>query len=437
MPTADAPAALSDPATDAAREAAVVGKVMRRLIPFMCFLYFLNYVDRVNIQFAKLEMNKALGLNDAQYGLAAGIFFVGYCLFEIPSNLILERVGARRWIARIMISWGIVSTCMCFLTGAKSFYTLRLLLGFAEAGFFPGMVLYLAHWVPAYARARALAWFLTSTALAGVIGSPIAGLLLGFNALGLAGWQWLFLLEGIPTIIFGVVTWFVLVDRPTDARWLTDDEKQILTHRMSKERAVDGHVQHLGRAMTDPMVWLMSAYYGFLIFGFYAINYWTASVIKEVSGRSTLVVSLLSAIPFVAASVGMVIAGIVSDRTGWRRGVVAFCTLCGCAGTFLCSQTDSVALRITGLSLAAAGIWATLGPFWAMPHLFLRGAAAAAGVALINSFGNLMGGFVGPTVVGRLKEATKSFHAGLLLVSAVLLVGLCLTPFLRPRPAKS
>jgi len=221
MPIADAPV-LNDPATDPAREAAVVAKVMRRLIPFMCFLYFLNYVDRVNIQFAKLEMNKALGLNDAQYGLAAGIFFVGYCLFEIPSNLIMERVGARRWIARIMISWGIVSTCMCFLTGAKSFYTLRLLLGFAEAGFFPGMVLYLAHWVPAYARARALAWFLTSTALAGVIGSPIAGLLLGVNALGLAGWQWLFLLEGIPTIVFGVVTWFVLVDRPADARWLTD-----------------------------------------------------------------------------------------------------------------------------------------------------------------------------------------------------------------------
>jgi MFS family permease len=435
MPTADPPI-LDNAADPAAREAAVVARVMRRLIPFMCFLYFLNYIDRVNIQFAKLEMNQALGLNDAQYGLAAGIFFVGYCLFEVPSNLILTRVGARRWIARIMITWGLISASMCLLKGPRSFYVMRLLLGIAEAGFFPGMVLYLSHWVPAHARARALAWFLTSTALAGVIGSPIAGLLLQFHALGLAGWQWLFLLEGIPTVIVGVVTWFVLIDRPADARWLSDDDKQILARRIAAEHVVEPHhVHRLGRAMVDPMVWLMSAYYGMLVFGYYAINYWTASLIKEVSTRSTLVISVLSAIPFCAAAVGMVIAGIVSDRSGRRRGVVAVCTAAGCAGTFLCAMTDSTGLRIACLSLAAAGIWGTLGPFWTMPHAFLRGPAAAAGVALINSVGNLLGGFVGPTVVGHLKELSKSFHSGLMLTSAVLLAGFCMTAFLRPRVA--
>ncbi|HEY7118265.1 MAG TPA: MFS transporter, partial [Tepidisphaeraceae bacterium] len=205
--TTDLPAAAID-------ERALIARVLRRLVPFMCFLYFLNYLDRVNIQFAKLQMNQALGLNDAQYGFAAGIFFVGYCVFEIPSNLVLLRVGARRWVARIMITWGLISASMSLMTGPRSFNVLRLLLGVAEAGFFPGMVLYLSFWVPSQARARALAWFLTSTALAGVIGSPIAGLLLQVNALGLAGWQWLFLAEGIPTVIFGVVTWFVLADKP-------------------------------------------------------------------------------------------------------------------------------------------------------------------------------------------------------------------------------
>jgi ACS family tartrate transporter-like MFS transporter len=432
MSQAQAP--VLDYSSGEASEAAVVAKVMRRLIPFMCFLYFLNYIDRVNIQFAKLEMNRALGLNDAQYGLAAGIFFVGYCLFEIPSNLILGKVGARRWIARIMISWGLVSAAMCLMTGAKSFYALRLLLGVAEAGFFPGMVIYLAAWVPAHARARALAWFLTSTALAGVVGSPLAGLLLQVEGLGLAGWQWLFLIEGAATVIFGVVTWFVLIDKPADARWLSAEEKALLDRRMRAENAVEGHhVHRLGAAMRSPMVWLMSAYYCLVIFGFYAVNYWTASVIREVTRGSTLRIGVLSAIPFVAATIGMVIAGIVSDRTGWRRGVIAVCTACGCVGTFFVVRTDSTALRIAYLSLAAAGIWGTLGPFWALPQVFLRGTAAAAGVALINSVGNLLGGFIGPTVIGYLKEGSKDFRSGFLLTSIVLAAGLALTPFLRPR----
>jgi ACS family tartrate transporter-like MFS transporter len=429
--TTDLPAAAID-------ERALIARVLRRLVPFMCFLYFLNYLDRVNIQFAKLQMNQALGLNDAQYGFAAGIFFVGYCVFEIPSNLVLLRVGARRWVARIMITWGLISASMSLMTGPRSFNVLRLLLGVAEAGFFPGMVLYLSFWVPSQARARALAWFLTSTALAGVIGSPIAGLLLQVNALGLAGWQWLFLAEGIPTVIFGVVTWFVLADKPRDVDWLSDDEKALLTQRIAAEHVVeDHHVHRLAPALVNPMVWLMAAYYGLVVCGYYAINYWTTSVIKEVSHQSTLAISLLSAIPFCAAAIGMVTAGMVSDRTGDRRAVVGVCTACGFVGMLLCPLTNQAALRIACLSLAAAGIWGTLGPFWAMPHVFLRGPAAAAGVALINSIGNLLGGFVGPTVMGQLKELTGGFRSGLLLTAAILLAATLLTPLLKPRTSSS
>jgi ACS family tartrate transporter-like MFS transporter len=414
-------------------EHAVVARVLRRLVPFMCFLYFLNYIDRTNIQIAKLEINRALNLNDAQYGLAAGIFFVGYCLFEIPSNLILARVGARRWIARIMVSWGLVCALMFLIRGPKSFYALRLLLGFAEAGFFPGMVLYLSYWVPQRARARAFAWFLTSTALAGCVGAPLGALLLQLKGLGLAGWQWVFVLEGLPTIVFGVIVFFVLPDRPADARWLDDDEKAILRRRLDAEHALTHHhVRDLWPALVNPTVWLMCAIYSLIVFGYYWVNFWTASIIKEGSTHSTLVVGLLSSIPFLSAAVGMVAAGVIADRTAARRVVVAACAAAGCVGMFCCAFADTTLTRISYLSLAAAGLWGTLGPFWALPHQFLRGTAAAAGVALINSVGNLVGGFLGPYVVGELKELTKSFRSGLLLTSAVLFLAVILTPLLRP-----
>jgi MFS transporter, ACS family, tartrate transporter len=255
------------------------------------------------------------------------------------------------------------------------------------------------------------------------------------NGLGLAGWQWLFILEGLPTIVFGVVVYFVLPDRPADARWLSDDEKAALGRRMDAEQAVaTHHVRELWPALRNPTVWLMSAVYSLIVFGYYWVNFWTASIIKEGAGHlSTVVVGLLASIPFLAAAVGMVIAGIVSDRTGARRGVVGVCAACGCVGTFLCAFAGSTEARIACLSLAAAGLWGTLGPFWALPNQFLRGTAAAGGVALINSVGNFMGGFVGPTVVGQLKELTKSFYSGLLLTSAILLLAVIFVPLMRPR----
>ncbi len=407
----------------------VVAKVLWRLIPFMVLCYFMNYMDRVNIQFAKLEMNSALGLNDAQYGFGAGIFFIGYCLFEVPSNLIMARVGARIWMARIMISWGLVSALMLFMTGVKSFYSMRFLLGVAEAGFFPGMVYYLSMWVPRAQRARALAWFLTSTALAGVIGGPVAGMLLGVRG-RLAGWQWLFLLEGLPTIALGILMLRVLRDRPAQASWLSGAEKRWLEAELASEHPEGSTAHHrLRDGLAHPRVWMLAAVYSAIIFGFYTINYWTASLLKEVSGASTRVISTLSAIPFLSAAIAMVLVGLLSDRRGNRRAIVAICAAIGAAGIFGAAASHSMPARIVWLSVAAAGIWSTLGPFWAMPSRLLRGTAAAAGIAVINSIGNLIGGFIGPTMMGHLKMTSSTYWLGLVISASVVTLASVLVMF--------
>ena len=402
----------------------VMARVTRRLIPFLFLLYIVAFLDRVNVGFAALQMKADLGFGDAVYGFGAGIFFIGYFVFEIPSNLILERVGPRFWIARIMLTWGVISSAMMFVRGEAGFYALRFLLGVAEAGFFPGMVLYLTYWFPAAERARAVALFMTATAMAGVIGGPISGALLEMDGIGgLAGWQWLFLLEGIPAVVLGFVVLAVLTDRPEHARWLEPEERSWLVARLAAEReSIAGrHGTGLWRALAHRRVWSLSLLYFALILGIYGVSLWLPQIVAGLASMSALTVGLVTAIPYLVASIAMVVVGAHSDRTGERRWHIAAPALAGALGFAASAGTSHPVLALAGLSLAALGIWSALGPFWTLPPSFLAGSGAAGGIALINSVGNL-GGFVGPYALGLLKEATGSFRAGLLLLAVALLV---------------
>jgi MFS transporter, ACS family, tartrate transporter len=387
-------------------ETVVFTRVRLRLIPFMFLLYVVNYLDRVNIGFAALQMNRDLGFGPEVYGIGAGIFFWGYLLFEIPSNLLMDRVGARIWIARIMVGWGLVSTSMMFVHSVPAFYGLRFLLGVAEAGFFPGMILYLTYWFPASERAKAVAQFMTATAIAGVIGGPLSGSLLTLNGtLGLSGWQWLFLLEGLPSILLGVVVFIYLTDRPEQAYWLTDEQRTWLIARMKEDRAARatagaGAGQHASviDALVNPIVWLFAMLYFCIVVCFYGVTFFLPTIVKHLSGLSDFQVGLVAAIPYVVAAVTMVLVGMSSDRTGERHLHLAASAIVGAVGLALSSMTTEPILALVTLSIAAAGIWGGLGPFWAMPTAYLSGTAAAGGIALINSIGNL-GGFLGPSVV--------------------------------------
>lgn len=409
-----------------------VSRVLWRLIPLMCLLYLFNYLDRVNVSFAKLQMNADLKFNDAVYGLGASIFFIGYFIFEVPSNLIMEKVGARLWMARIMVSWGLISSAMMFVKEPWHFYALRLLLGIAEAGFFPGMILYMTYWIPAEQRARAAALFLTSTALSGVVGGPLADVLMTIDWYGLRGWQWLFILEGLPSVFLGFGILFVLSDRPEQARWLSAEEKRVLTARLARERVAMGHAPHrLADAFTDSRVWILCLLYGTVIFGFYVINYWTPSLIRTtLAAGSTAPIGLLSAIPFFAAAVTMSIAGWWADRTGDRRLTVICFAAGGACGYAIAATATSTPAMIVGLSVAAAGIWSTLGPFWALPSRFLCGTAAAAGIGMINSCGNLIGGFLGPNIMGQVKERSGNYDAGLWVSCGVSILASLVAAFL-------
>jgi len=423
-----------------AHERLIVGKVMWRLIPFLFLCYTMNYIDRVNVGYAALEMRADLGLSGKAFGVGAGMFFIGYVLFEVPSNLILEAVGARWWIARIMISWGLLTTCMMFVKSATSFYVLRCLLGFAEAGFFPGIVYYLTFWVPARDRARASAWFLTSTSLSGVIGGPLAGLIMGLRGTcGLAGWQWLFLLEGIPAVLLGLVVLRRLDDRIDDARWLPRGDRGWLKARIAREQkaAHAEHAQTLVAALCSGRVWHLCLNYFALIISYYGVVFWLPQILKSFGDLSNAQASVLTALPYLAATVAIVAIGHHSDARGERRWHVAAPAAAGAAGLVAAGlfQSAHPALTLVGLCVAAGGIWGTLGPFWAMPSMFLTGTAAAGGIALINSVGNL-GGFVGPVLVGRICDATGSYRAGLWTLAATLLVGSALAlAVAKPRKA--
>lgn len=416
----------------------IIAKVVRRLVPFLCLLFLVNYLDRTNIAMAKLRMLSDVHLDDATYGLGAGMFFLGYFLFEVPSNLILHKIGARRWIARIIISWGIISSGMALVTGAKSFYTLRILLGLAEAGFFPGIVLYLTYWIPARRRSRILAAFLTATAVSCAVGNPLAGAVMKMEGIaGLHGWQWLFLVEGFPPVLLGIAILVlpILPDGPAAATWLDEDEKRwIETELVADGQHPDvNHVADLRSAAVDPCLALLSVIYFLLIMGLYGFIYWLPTILKEATHATDFGVGLLSAIPCGIAAVGMVLIGIHADRANQRRNHVAACALIGAIGLAAIGWMHTPISGIAALTLAAIGIFGSLGPFWAIPTRYLRGPAAAAGIAVINSIGALSG-FVAPTAIGWAKTHTGKFTAGLLLVSASLTLAAILVLFV-PRTA--
>jgi ACS family tartrate transporter-like MFS transporter len=406
------------PSADAAP---VLAKARRRLIPFLFLLYIVAYLDRINVGFAALQMNQALGFSSTTYGLGAGIFFFSYVLFEIPSNVILARVGARLWIARIMVTWGLVSSGMMFVRTAPGFYALRFLLGLAEAGFFPGIIFYFTKWFPPRERARTIATFMTATLTAGVIGAPISGALLTVDALGLAGWQWLFLLEGIPAIVLGVVVLFVLPDGPETARWLTDEERAAV--RDALREPARGDSPTVGRALANGRVWLVSIAHFLLIpVALYGIGFWMPQILKTASGAGDFAVGLLTAMPYACGAVAMVIAGRHSDRTGERRWHVAIAAAVCALGLTLSALGVGPLWAVVTLSLAMIGLAGVFGPFWALASVSIRGAGAAAAIALINSVGNV-GGFVGPYLLGAINDATHSFAMGLYAIAAMLVLG--------------
>ncbi|MBW8861873.1 MAG: MFS transporter [Acidobacteria bacterium] len=400
----------------------VLTRVRRRLIPFLFLLYIVAYLDRINVGFAALQMNASLGFSSTTYGLGAGIFFLSYTLLEIPSNVMLARVGARLWIARIMISWGVVSASMMFVRSAPAFYTLRFLLGAAEAGFFPGIIFYLTLWFPRRERARTVAAFMTAVFVAGVVGGPLSGALLSMHgAGGLAGWQWLFLLEGLPAIVLGFVVLRVLDERPAGAAWLTAEERAVLVASLDEDAARQ-RVETTGRALRNRRTWAISLIHVIIPVTLYGIGFWMPQMLKRASGANDFVVGVLTAIPYAAATVAMVVVGRRSDRTGERRWHFAIPAVV-CAAALAASTASSTAIwTVATLTVAMAALASMFGPFWAMATSEVGGVGAAASIALVNSVGNT-GGFVGPYLLGAINDATHSFAAGLFAIAIILLAG--------------
>jgi MFS family permease len=382
----------------------------------------------VNVGFAALGMNKELGFDPGVYGWGAGIFFIGYFLFEVPSNLVLERVGARRWIARIMVTWGIISIAMAAVRGPTSFYVLRFLLGAAEAGFYPGVVLYLTYWFPQAERARVMAWFTLANPIATVIGAPISGAILstaGFS--GLRSWQWLFVLEGAPAVILGVVVWVVLRDRPSQAAWLTTEDREVIEARLTADREARAIQKPLTlwQGLSQPRILLFGAIYFGCIAGNYGLGFWLPQIVKAF-GVTNFQTGLISALPYAFGAVAMMIWGAHSDRTGERIGHVAWPLLLVTASLVVCSQLTSPVWTMVFLCLAGIGIFANTPPFWTLPTAVMTGTAAAGSIALVNSLGNLSG-FVAPYLIGSIAGRTGSFRTGLAALAILPLTSMILT----------
>ena len=405
-------------------EERAIRKITWRLIPFLMLLYFVAFLDRINVGFAALTMNKDIGLTSQMFGLGSGIFFLGYFAFEVPSTVILHQVGARFWIGRVMITWGLVSVAMAFTRGPISFYVLRFLLGLAEAGFFPGIILYLSYWFPAHRRSAVTAMFMAAAPAAGLIGSPMSGALMQMNGLlGLRGWQWLFLTEGIPALVLGVITFHFLTDRPADAAWLTPDERNWLSQAILEEQAAikNRRSRSVWRALMDWKVLALALAYFGTSAGLYTIGFWAPLIINGL-GFSVFQVGLLVAIPNLIAVIGMVLWSRNSDRTGERYWHAAIACLIGALGMAVVARAGSSAiLAITGLSLTAFGVSAAKPPLWSLPTMFFGGTAAAASIGLINSLGTL-GGFVAPTMIGATNGSGGHFSRGLYLVGGTLIV---------------
>jgi ACS family tartrate transporter-like MFS transporter len=414
-------------------EQTTLSRITRRLLPFLLLLYIISWLDRVNVGFAKLEMNADLGIGDTIYGIGAGIFFIGYAAFEIPSNALLVRFGARLWIARIMITWGLISAGMMFVKGEWSFYTMRFLLGVAEAGFLPGIIYYLSQWFPREQRAKAVSWFMIGIPLSVVFGGPLSGWLLGLDGVaGLRGWQWLYIVEGLPAVVLGCVVLGFLTEKPADAKWLTPQQRDWLTARIAAEHteAQARHRLNFRAALGHPTVWLLALIMFCCQTGSYGLTLWVPTIVKGLSGFSNLQVGLFSAVPYLAAALGMIVIGATSDRTGERFLHLAIPTAIGAHGFIATATIHSPLPAMIALSVAAAGDYGSRGPFWALPGKFLTGEGAAAGIALINSFAAI-GGFVGPYAVGYLKHATGSFESPLYLLAGILFTGSLLTLILR------
>jgi len=405
-------------------ERAVIARLMWRLMPFLFLLYIVAYLDRINMSFAVLQMRGQLGLSDRAIGRAGGIFFIGYFLFQLPSNLVLEKFGVRRWISALMITWGVVSCFMIFIRGPFSFYAMRFLLGAAEAGFFPGMILYMKRWFPASARGRAVAWFMTANPLAGVVGSPISGALLGLHGAGLSGWQWMFLIEGLPAIVFGAAVFWTLSDKPEEAHWLQGKERDWLLAKLAAERQSEPIVggSEFWRALVSPRIWLLSIVYFGVSTTMYGLTIWLPSVLHYSSGWSYFKTSLVSMLPFFVAVIVMVLVGMRSDRVGerrWHTAIPAFIAAVGLATAAFYGSFTLV--LVAGISVGMAFAEGMVGPFWAMATSRMAGLSAAAGIAVINSLANL-GGYFGPDIIGFFRTENGGFRGGLLAIAGTVAI---------------
>lgn len=409
-------------------EKRVLRRISWRIVPFIMILYFVAYLDRVNIGFAALTMNKDLGFSSSVFGFGAGIFFIGYFLFEVPSNLVLEKVGARLWIARVMITWGLISGAMAFVQGETSFYVLRFLLGAAEAGFFPGIILYLSYWFPARHRAGVTAFFMAAAPISTALGSPVSASLLQMHGIwGFAGWQWLFIIEAIPALLLGIVVLIYMTDRPEKAKWLADDERAWLVDEMNAERAGKAaHASHsIWRGLADLRVLALALIYFGTSAGLYTLGIWAPQIIQQL-GVSSMTVGFLNMIPPTVSVIAMVLWARHSDRTFERTWHVVGPCLLASAGLAFAGNAVGVVMVVLALTIVNIGISSAKPPLWSMPTLFLSGSAAAAGIATINSIGNL-GGFAGPFMIGWIKDLTGSFAGGLYFVAGLLVLSAVLT----------
>ena len=403
-------------------------KITWRIVPFIMILYLIAYIDRVNIGFAALTMKEDLGFTASVLGFGAGIFFLGYFLFEVPSNVILHKVGARIWIARVMVTWGLIAGGMAFVDSTTSFYVMRFLLGVAEAGFFPGIILYLSYWFPARHRAGVIAMFMAAAPIAVAIGSPISAALLQMDGIwGFAGWQWMFVIEAIPAVILGIVVFFYMTDRPEKAKWLKEDERNWLVKTMQDEDVGKNSNQHhsILRGLLNPRVLALALVYFGTSAGLYTLSIWAPQIIKDL-GVSSMTVGLVNAIPPIISVVAMVLWSRHSDRTGERTWHVAIACMLAAIGLVIAATTHNMVGLIAALTIVNVGISCSKPPLWSMPTLFLSGTAAATGIATINSIGNL-GGFAGPVMIGWIKDQTGSYAGGLYFVAGLLVLSTVLT----------